>query len=279
MRFTVSHETLYRYAKPVWLASHVLRLTPRSEGVELLSRELLVEPAPTMRFEAVDGFGNLLTHVGFGGATDAFRILSRFELEIAAPAPLVADGIPALPWRAVADPYLVEPHLDIGVHAFAARLAHEAGGSAPAFLDLLNRTLHADIRHDIRDVGAARTPAETLALGHGACRDVTVLFLAACRSLGIPARFVSGYQAQAETPDGRRHLHAWAEAHLPGVGWRGYDPTHGLAVTNGHVALCVAPDQAATMPVEGGYLGEYVASQLSYDIRIETDESRLTPRS
>jgi transglutaminase-like putative cysteine protease len=268
MRFSVSHETLYRYAKPVRLGSHVLRLNPRPEGVELLSRELVIEPAPATRYESTDAFGNLLTHVGLNGATDVFRILSRFELELHAPAPLAAD-LPALPWPPSPDPYLVEPHLDIGVHAFAARLALEAGGSAPAFLDLLNRTLYADIRHDIRDVGAARTPAETLALGHGACRDVTVLFLAACRSLGLPARFVSGYQAHAETPDGRRHLHAWAEAFLPGAGWRGYDPTHGLAVTDGHVALCVAPDQAATMPVEGGYFGDYVASTLSYDVAIE----------
>ena len=274
MRFSVSHETLYRYAKPVWLASHVLRLNPRLEGVELLSRELLIEPAPTSRYESADAFGNLLTHVGFGGAADVLRILSRFDLKLRAPAPLAAAEPPPLPWPPSLDPYLVEPHLDISVHAFAARLAQEAGGSATAFLALLNQTLYADIRHDIRDVGAARTPAETLALGHGACRDVTVLFLAACRSLGLPARFVSGYQAHAETPDGRRHLHAWAEARLPGAGWRGYDPTHGLAVTDGHVALCVAPGQAATMPVEGGYFGEYVASTLSYDIRIETGPTR-----
>jgi transglutaminase-like putative cysteine protease len=99
---------------------------------------------------------------------------------------------------------------------------------------------------------------------------VTALFMAACRSLGIAARFVSGYQAEADTPDGRRHLHAWPEAFLPGVGWRGFDPTHGLAVTDGHVALCAAPDQAATMPIEGGFYGDGVASTLEYDVQIAT---------
>ena len=269
MRFTVSHETLYRYAKPVRLAAHVLRLNPRPDGGKLLSRDLVIEPAPATRRESTDAFGNLLTHVYFDCAAHVFRIRSRFELETRAPAPFASADLPALPWPSSPDPYLVEPHLDISVHAFAARLAHEAGGSAAGFLELLNRTLYADFRHDIRDGGAARTPAETLALGHGACRDVTVLFLAACRSLGLPARFVSGYQAEAQTPDGRRHLHAWAEALLPGAGWRGYDPTHGLSVTDGHVALCVAPGQAATMPVEGGYFGEAVACELSYDVRIE----------
>ena len=65
-------------------------------------------------------------------------------------------------------------------------------------------------------------------------------------------------------------VHAWPEAFLPGVGWRGFDPTHGLAVTDGHVALCAAPDQAATMPIEGGFYGDAVASTREYDVQIAT---------
>jgi transglutaminase-like putative cysteine protease len=260
MRFQVSHETLYRYAQPVRLTPHVLRLNPRLSGVEQLSRELVVEPAPAKQREAVDGFGNFVTHVDFDGATDVLRILSRFALVTRPPPPPVAPDLA---------PYLVEPRPDDSVHAFAARLAAEAGGATPGFLDRLNRTLFTDFSRNIRDIGAARTPAQTLARREGACRDLTVLFLAACRSRGLPARFVSGYQAEADTPDGRRHLHAWAEVFLPGSGWRGYDPTHGLAVTDGHVALCAAPEQGATMPVEGGYWGEAVACELSYEVRIE----------
>ena len=67
------------------------------------------------------------------------------------------------------------------MRAFARRLAVESGGDPLAFLDRLNRALYRDIRHDIRPQGVARPPEETLALGHGACRDVTVLFCAACR--------------------------------------------------------------------------------------------------
>jgi len=99
-------------------------------------------------------------------------------------------------------------------------------------------------------------------LGHGVCRDATNLFLAACRSLGAPARFVSGYQANADTPDGRRRLHAWPEAFAAGLGWLGYDPTHGVKVSDGYVSLCAAPGQAATMPVEGGCHGGGVTSTL-----------------
>src|ERR1019366_3681614 len=115
--------------------------------------------------------------------------------------------------------------------------ASESLWAALPFLDRLSQTLFTRLERGIRVEGAAQAPAHTLAIGRGACRDVTVLFMAACRSLGIAARFVSGYHAKADTPDGQRHMHAWPEVFLPGLGWRGFDPTHGIAVTDGHVAL------------------------------------------
>jgi transglutaminase-like putative cysteine protease len=275
MRFSVRHQTIYRYSAPVRLAGHVLRLNPRPDAGALISRVLAIEPEPIRRNDAIDRFGNLVTRIEFEGLTDVFGIDSRFTVDVApAPQP-AAQAPPALPWPSDAgDPnaaYLAGEAADGAVRAFARKLAVESGGDPLAFLDRLNATIFRKIRHDIRPEGAARPPEETLALGHGACRDVTMLFLAACRSLGIPARFVSGYQAHADTPDGRRHLHAWAEAFAPTSGWRAYDPTHGLVVSDGHVALCAAPDQAATMPVEGGYYGEAVSSSLSYAVEIATD--------
>lgn len=70
--------------------------------------------------------------------------------------------------------------------------------------------------------------------------------------------------------DGKRHLHAWPEVWIEGAGWRGYDPTHGARVTDGHVALCAAPGQAETMPLEGGYWGE-ARSTLAYAIEINAE--------
>ena len=275
MRFSVRHLTTYRYSAPVRLTAHALRFNPRPDAGALVSRSLKVIPGPIVREDVIDPFGNLVTKVDFEGASDIFMIDSRFELDVALPpAPIGADP-PALPWLAEpGDPnaaYLRDVEIDGAVRAFARKLAVESGGVPLVFLDRLNQTLYRDIRHDIRPEGAARPPEETLALGHGACRDVTMLFLAACRSLGVPARFVSGYQARAETPDGRRHLHAWPEALVPGLGWRAYDPTHGVDVGCGHVALCAAPDQFATMPVEGGYCGDRASSTLTYAVDIATD--------
>ncbi len=275
MRFSVRHLTTYRYSAPVRLAGHVLRLNPRPDAGALVSRTLAIEPEPIRREDAIDPFGNLVTRVDFSGLADVFEIDSQFEVDLALAPARPGAAPPALPWPTEpGDPnalYLRGDPIDGSVRAFARKLAVESGGDPLAFLERLTATIYRDIRHDIRAEGAARLPEETLALGHGACRDVTMLFLAACRSLGVPARFVSGYQAHADTPDGRRHLHAWPQAFVPGLGWRAYDPTHGVEVSDGHLPLSAAPDQADTMPVEGGYYGLGVTSTLTYAIEIATD--------
>ncbi len=274
MRFSVRHETIYRYSNPVRLGSHVLRLNPRADGACSLAGSLLVDPAPAERHEQTDHFGNHVTQVSFTGLSDHLRIESCFDVDILAAAPLHDPGLPRLPWSfsghdALAD-YRADGAPEAAVQTFAAALAAESEWAALPFLDRLSQTLFTRLDRHIRIEGAAQAPAHTLAIGRGACRDLTVLFMAACRTLGIAARFVSGYQAQADTPDGQRHLHAWPEVFLPGLGWRGFDPTHGIAVTDGHAALCAAPDQAATMPVEGGFHGDGVTATLDYRVRIAT---------
>ena len=271
MHFSVCHQTHYRYSAPVTLAAHRLRLAPRADGVVLRTHRLTIDPVPAIRKDMTDRYGNPLTRVEFEGPSGHLRIESRFDLETRS-APPAVPALPRLPWpsgvsEAMTD-YLPPADHDETVRAFAAGLAAESGWEVVAFLDHLNQTLFTRTNRSIRSEGAAQAAAHTLATGRGACRDLTVLFMTACRSLGIAARFVSGYQARAETPDGRRHLHAWAEVFLPGSGWYGFDPMHGLPVTDGHVALCAAPDQASTMPVEGGYYGDGVTSTLTYDVRI-----------
>jgi transglutaminase-like putative cysteine protease len=236
MRFSVRHATTYRYSTPVALALHLLRLSPRAtEGV-------------------LDAYGNTVTRVTFGSLpTSELHIESTFELETRPPlAPLVGASIP-LPWP---NPAVV----DSGVIAFAQQLIAEVGNDPVAFLNHLCRSIDARADKHLRIEGDAQTP------------DYTVLFLAVARSQGMTARFVSGYQRSAETPDGRFYLHAWPEVFIPGTGWCGWDPTHGIPVGEGHVALCAAPEQAGTMPVVGGFTfnGPEVTSTLDFELRIDT---------
>ena len=270
----VNHRTDYRYSAPVRLGPQRLRLLPRGEGVEILEASIHIDPAPCARQERIDQHGNRVVDVEFDAETDRFVIDSRFEVVTSKPV-AGTTTLQRLPWEPASPDghaaYRDVSNLDDTVRAFAAELAARSGGEAEAFLTRLNETLFARTDRYIRGSGYAQTPAETLALGSGACRDITVLFMEAARAQGIAARFVSGYQARAATPDGLRHLHAWPEVLLPGSGWRGFDPTHGLPAIDGHVAVSAGPDQRATMPVEGGFFGTGITSTLNYSVNIEVD--------
>jgi transglutaminase-like putative cysteine protease len=271
----VRHESWYRYDVPVDLGPHTLRLTPRAGAIQLRSHEFEIDPSPSSRSAELDGFGNLITTLRFNGSTQSLLVVSRFELDTFAQPALhpVTERLPLSP----AAPSELAPFLVAAAHPsvvqFAEQLASDVQREPVSFLDRLTATLYGRIDRHIRPSGNAREAHETLALGSGACRDLTVLFLEACRSQGLAARFVSGYQARAQTPDGQHHLHAWAEVFLPSVGWRGWDPTHGVRVDDGHVALCAAPHQALTMPIEGGFFfqGPAVNSTLDHSVRIATE--------
>ena len=117
----------------------------------------------------------------------------------------------------------------------------------------------------MRSDGPPRPAAETLAAGEGSCRDLAVVFSEACRAAGVPARFVSGYETAAASGE-HAYMHAWAEAYVPGGGWRGYDPSRGLAVSTSHVAVAAAADPALASPVAGSYRG---ASESVMDFQIQ----------
>ncbi|WP_225322951.1 transglutaminase family protein [Synechococcus sp. RSCCF101] len=132
----------------------------------------------------------------------------------------------------------------------AHELWHETAADPLAFLWQLNQRIFDRCSHEVRHQGDPYPPSVTWSSRQGSCRDMAVLFMDVCRAMGLACRFVSGYQEG--DPDWEyRHLHAWVEVYLPGGGWRGYDPTHGLAVADRHIALVAAPCSRLTAPVSG----------------------------
>jgi transglutaminase-like putative cysteine protease len=104
------------------------------------------------------------------------------------------------------------------------------------------------------------TDADTaLRLGRGVCQDLSQIFIAAARHLGIPARYVSGHYAAPDHPE-QEAAHAWAEAHVPGLGWVSFDPTHGVSGTEGHVRVAVGLDSLDAAPVRGSRRGGGIES-------------------
>lgn len=278
MRLSVRHRTAYAYSAPVFLEPHFLRLRPRSDPAqEVLRYSLRVSPEPAGRSDGLDPEGNWFTCVWFDGRVDRLELEVAFEVEtrrhnpfdflLTGPAFSPPASLYPEPLREVLSPYL--PASDCAAAAALARSVSSSGGVLE-FLCELTRTLHERCRVVVREHGDPWPPERTLAEGRGACRDLAVVFLEACRSLGIAARFASGFQRGDEGAH-RRFLHAWAEVYLPGAGWRGFDPTHGLAVADAHVCVAASRSPRGAAPVQGSLRsGNGVTSRMAADIRVET---------
>lgn len=275
MRFAIRHLTCYRYSRPVQLGPQTLRLRPRCDGaVQLEHHSLILDPAPAGRSEWLDNEGNVVTQVWFAAPSDHLRIESTLTALTTRHNPY--DYLPAVDGGALYGPGLcarLAPYLAPlegapAVRALASRLGG-AGDDPRAFLDTLNRHLFEQLEREIRELGPPQSPGQTLKSGIGACRDLAVLFIEVCRLQGIAARFVSGYQ-RGDTTRERRYMHAWPEVYLRGGGWRGYDPTHGLAVADAHLPVAAAADPAAAAPLEGSFAGD-ARAQLETDLEIRVD--------
>ena len=121
------------------------------------------------------------------------------------------------------------------------------------FVSLLAKKVRVSCAYETRDTGQPHTPEKTLATRRGSCRDLAVLYVAAAQTAGLAARFVSGYYFD-QSP-AHPQLHAWAEVYIPGGGWRGYDPTIGLACYGHHIVLAAAAIPSQTAAIEGAFLG------------------------
>jgi transglutaminase-like putative cysteine protease len=282
MRFKVRHITRYLYDRPVFLDPQTIRLRPRGDAAQrLLDFSISLEPSPAGLVQCLDPEGNDVACVWFNGLTETLAISTSFEVETLRVNPfdfiLTEPGLESLP--AVYPDELRErltQCLDFSgspeAAAFAGAVATETGCRTLDFLNLLCSRIHETVEMSVRLQGAPLPPGHTLAERRGSCRDLAVLFIAACRSQGLATRFVSGYQeGDPDAPE--RHLHAWAEVYLPGGGWRGFDPTHGLAVSDRHVAVAASMTPQGAAPVSGRFRGSGAISSLDFELHIRTTPS------
>ncbi len=151
----------------------------------------------------------------------------------------------------------------------AEQLREASRGEVVPFLARLCEAICQRFKVVHREQGTPWPPATTIEQRQGACRDLAVLWIDICRSVGLAARFVSGYQ-QGDVDQDKRFMHAWAEVYLPGAGWRGFDPTNGLAVTDRHITVAAAADPQHAAPVTATYRGNNVEAELYADVVIET---------
>jgi transglutaminase-like putative cysteine protease len=272
---TIRHVTIYRYWQPVAFGEHRMMLRPReSDDQRLLEARLEITPEPkSLRF-VQDTFGNHLGIARFSGRSRELRFESTICLEhspLAACDLEVEDYAKTFPFEYRADEM---PDIACCIERHHADPDDEVGRWARAFLpargptdtlELLSRltqTIQREFGYRRREEKGIQEPVETLRLGHGSCRDFAMLMIEAARTLGLAARFASGYLAtplghaeKSTAGAGHGATHAWAQIYLPGAGWIDFDPTSGGVGKKNLVVVAVVRDPNHAIPLHGTFIG------------------------
>ncbi|MDQ3119334.1 MAG: transglutaminase family protein [Verrucomicrobiota bacterium] len=263
MKLGLRYETLYRYEEVVAFAPHDLRLFPRGDRFSRVRRlDLKANGEAAVRFSR-DVFDNVVASCFYPAQMQELRYHLEIDLDLEE-----RDAFDfILESSAVEMPFAYSPELGSILAPFTKRQTsaplhvpnwappgRDRAGTVSALVEL-NHALHKSIEYERREEGAARSPEETLRLGKGACRDVTVLLAEVLRSAGLAARLVSGYlrEADATTRRAEGSLHAWTEVFLPGAGWIGMDATNGVFCNHNFIAAAAGLLPAHVTPITGKY--------------------------
>lgn len=269
-RLTVRHLTQYHYQQPVRFGEHRLMFRPRdSHDLRILSTNLVISPPANVRW-IHDIFGNSIAIASFEAEAPELKFESSIVLEhypitgSEFPLDALAENYPfQYPSQELPDllPYIERRYpdpqgrLDQWVKNFYS-------GEPVGTIDLLNTmtgAIRSQLSYNRRDEFGTQTPADTLASGTGTCRDYALLMIEALRTLGLGARFVTGYLYDAAADQqglvGGAATHAWVQVYLPGAGWTEYDPTNEIIGGENLIRVGVARDPLQAIPLQGSFEG------------------------
>ncbi|MCR9256813.1 MAG: transglutaminase family protein [Alphaproteobacteria bacterium] len=275
---SIVHRTTYRYAKPVGFGEHRLLFRPRdSHDMRLVSSRLRITPTAPVRWMH-DVFGNSVAVATFEEPSDILAFESVIVVEhygVHEPDFPLEDMAREIPFS-----YDLADVQDLGrtiarhhggaqdVVSLWAQSFLGADGKAPTaeVLEAMNAAIKAEFSYFRREEEGIQSPADTLRRRRGTCRDFALLMMEAARSLGLAARFVTGYvydpaiemglDAPANGIVGGGATHAWLQIYLPGAGWVEYDPTNGIVGGHNLIRVGVARDPRQAIPLQGSFFGE-----------------------
>jgi transglutaminase-like putative cysteine protease len=272
MIYDVTHLTRYRYGAPVAVNDCVLRLHPRDEPGQRVSRfQLEAHPTPRDWSETVDPFANRVARMRIETPHRELSIKSTFRVEVARAAPPLAALTP--PWESVAARAAASQSLAPDSPAFAlypsrlvslfpaatlyARQSFAAERPIYEGAVELNARVKADFAYDSKATDVTTSPADAFAARRGVCQDFAHVMIAGLRGLGLPALYVSGY-IRTIPPPGQPRLagsdasHAWVAVWCgPSFGWLGLDPTNAIPEGDDHIVVARGRDYADVPPIDG----------------------------
>jgi transglutaminase-like putative cysteine protease len=271
MTCDIIHRTLYKYSEPVTVSQHAARVEPRSLDHQVLEEySLRIDPLPALRRTRVDYFGNRVCFFTIQELHSRLEVVAKARVLITAGTPPVLGLSPG--WERVAEifsdpvsPEVVEPYefvFDSPMIRASPALADYARKSFSAEVPLLvavldlNRRIYQDFKYDKIATTVSTPLEEVVEKRRGVCQDFAHLAIACLRSLGLAARYVSGYLRTVPAA-GQRALtgadasHAWFSVYCPDLGWIDFDPTNNLMPGIEHITLGFGRDFGDVSPVSG----------------------------
>ncbi len=271
MRLDIQYRMRFSYDTPVWESQNELRVKPRSDDrQQVIARRVTTAPMSRI-LSFTDYWGTTVDHIGVREPHLAFEIVAEAAVETAAQEPVTVDP----PRTALADPGFALPltqYLSPSNHtAWDERAAGIASDAVSGLIgvreqvDAVVGAVRGLLRYESGTTEVGTPINSLLDQGTGVCQDFAHLTIAMLRSLGIPARYVSGYLFAADetTVDAndptnlvRVQTHAWVELNLPGHGWWAIDPTNNVAVEDRHAVIGHGRDYDDVAPVRGVFVGD-----------------------
>lgn len=269
--FDITHTTEYRYAKPVQLGVHRLMFRPRdSHDLRVLATDLKVEPEGAEVRMVIDAYENSIALVHPRSPSNQLKFTCLFSVEHTGSRALdlpLTPGAEHYPFEYAAEdrlmlhPYLT-PYYDADESLMSWTRQFVVDDSRQILVEMTRR-IRETMTYQPRDEEGVQTPAQTLALKTGSCRDFATLMIEAVRRLGYAARFVSGYVYSPgnDAPDANGNqspsgvTHAWVQVFMPGAGWMPFDPTNNLIGGTDLIRVGVARHASFASPVSGMWTG------------------------
>jgi len=266
-RIEIEHITRYTYQELVQFLPHKIYVRPREgHDIRIESSSLRITPAFEIEWQR-DVFDNSVAILNFRESGDLLEIISQLVVQHYADQPSPFQ----LAEQAYQYPFHYDPIEQIDLAPYQHCVFPQDYAAVGKWLeDLLctgklietvpllnqiNEKIAGSIDYTVRDEPGVQSPATTLSLGKGSCRDCATLFIEACRYCGLASRFVSGYLVSNAAEEDLATTHAWSEVYLPGIGWRGFDSTSGQIVGGDHIAVAVHRHPEVIPPVSGHFLG------------------------
>lgn len=267
MRIRIAHETVYRYEKPAKSVIQTLRLAPRSHDGQHVIRWRINVDQDVRLSEIEDAFGNVGHVFSAAGSIETMRVTVEGEVETQDRAGVLRGTIERFPVSL----YLRETALSQADEALCA-FAEEAAGSSADTLSAchaLMEAIHESVAFDGNPDVLASNAAAAFKARRGTAQDLAHIFIAGARGLKIPARYISGLVYLPEAEAAKNSAHAWAEAHVEGLGWVAFDPSWNICPVDHHVRVAMGLDYLGAAPVRGA---RYGGEGESFDVRINLSE-------